>query len=56
MRANLPVSTWEDLTVDGRLVISEVLQAIDASSPLPIPPDRIRAAVSMGGILMSFPE
>jgi colicin import membrane protein len=35
---------------------AQVLQAIDASSPLPVPPDRIRAAVSMGGILMSFPE
>lgn len=35
---------------------AKVLQAIDASSPLPLPPERIRAAVSMGGILMSFPE
>ncbi len=35
---------------------AKVIEAIEASSPLPAPPDRLRGVLSTGGIILNFPE
>lgn len=35
---------------------AKVIEAIDASSPLPPPPQRLKGVLSTGGIILNFPE
>ena len=35
---------------------SKVLEAIDASSPLPVPPARLKGVLSTSGIVLNFPQ
>jgi colicin import membrane protein len=35
---------------------ARVIEAIDASSPFPVPPERLSGTLSTGGVILNFPE